>query len=139
MRSSARTAAVIVGVLLASPAFAGTVPICSGGHRAERHLTCIVDGDTGWENGVKWRALNVDTPEISHPECAAEKQIGLKARDRLRQLMAGGYQIEWTGKKGYYGRDLAKVILDDGRDAGQVLIKEGLSQPWPNHGNPWCR
>ncbi|MEF2554400.1 thermonuclease family protein [Aurantimonas sp. A2-1-M11] len=125
--------------LLASPAMAGTLPVCSGGDRAERGLTCIVDGDTGWERGVKWRTLNVDTPEISQPECSAEKRLGLKARDRLRQLMASGYQIEWTGGRGSYGRELANVILSDGRDAGQVLIDEGLSQPWPNDGNRWCR
>ena len=53
--------------------------------------------------------------------------------------MAGGYRIEWTGGLGRYGRELAKVILSDGRDAGQVLITEGLSQPWPNEGNRWCR
>ena len=34
----------------------GMPPVCSGGNRAARKLTCIVDGDTGWENGVKWRA-----------------------------------------------------------------------------------
>ena len=121
-----------------SPALAGTIPVCSGGDRAARKLTCIVDGDTGWERGVKWRALNVDTPEISQAECAAEKRLGLKARDRLRQLMAGGYRIEWTGGRGRYGRELANVILSDGRDAGQVLIDERLSQPWPNDGNRWC-
>ncbi|MEC5325732.1 thermonuclease family protein [Aurantimonas sp. A3-2-R12] len=124
--------------LLTTPALAHNIPVCSGGDRAARKVTCIVDGDTGWENGIKWRALDVDTPEISSPECPEEKGLGLKARDRLRQLMAGGYTIEWTGGKGKYGRQLARVRLADGRDAGQVLIDEGLSQPWPNKGNKWC-
>ncbi|MEF2549148.1 thermonuclease family protein [Aurantimonas sp. E1-2-R+4] len=115
------------------------LPVCSGGNRAARKLTCIVDGDTGWERGVKWRALDVDTPEIGKPECAAERRLGEKARDRLRQLMGSGYTIEWTGGKGKFGRELARVRLTDGRDAGQVLIQEGLSQPWPNEGNKWCR
>ena len=116
----------------------GMPPVCSGGHRAARKLTCIVDGDTGWENGVKWRAQGVDTPEISHPECARERQLGEQARDRLRQLMAGGYVIEDSGRHGSYGRDLVVVRLANGRDAGKVLIDEGLSQPWPNVGNRWC-
>jgi endonuclease YncB( thermonuclease family) len=131
--------ALALALLLTSPAAADPLPVCSGGNRAERKLTCIVNGDTGWENGVKWRALNVDTPEISQPECAEEKRLGLKARDRLRELMGDGYTIEWTGDRGRYGRELAHVILDDGRNAGQVLINEGLSQPWPNEGNRWCR
>ncbi len=127
-----RVTFTIILTMMISPALAGTIPVCSGGDRAARKLTCIIDGDTGWERGVKWRALNVDTPEISQSECAAEKRLGLQARDRLWQLMAGRYQIEWTSGRGLYGRDLAKVILSDGRDAGQVLIMEGLSQPWPN-------
>ena len=113
-------------------------PVCLGGDRAARKLTCIVDGDTGWENGVKWRALDVDTPEISHAECERERQLGEKARDRLRQLMAGGYRIENSGRHGSYGRDLVVVRLADGRDAGKVLVEERLSQPWPNTGNRWC-
>ena len=83
---------------------AATIPVCSGGDREARKVTCLVDGDTGWESGVKWRALDVDTPEIGHAECATEKRLGIAARDRLRQLMAGGYTIEWSGAKGYYGR-----------------------------------
>ena len=132
-----RAALAITLTLMATPALA--IDICSGGDRAARKVTCLIDGDGGWERGVKWRALNVDTPEISQPECAAEKRLGLQARDRLRELMAGGYRIEWTGTRGRYARYLVNVILSDGRDAGQVLIQEGLSQPWPNEGNRWCR
>ena len=134
-----RVSLTVAVTMMVNPALAGIIPVCSGSDRAARKVTCIVDGDTGWERGVKWRALNVDTPEISQPECAAEKRLGLQARDRLRQLMAGGYRIEWTGGRGRYGRELANVILSDGRNAGLVLIEEGRSQPWPNEGNRWCR
>lgn len=125
-------------VALATQSLAADLPICTGGDRAARQATCIVDGDTGWERGRKWRAVDVDTPEIGHAECAAERRTGEAARDRLRELMGGGYVIEWVGRKGSMGRDLATVRLSDGRDAGQVLIAEGLSQPWPNKGNVWC-
>ena len=135
MRSLITSSTIILSTMAAS---AAAIPVCSGGHRAARKVTCLVDGDTGWESGVKWRALDVDTPEIGYAECATEKRLGIAARDRLRQLMAGGYKIEWNGSKGYYGRALANIRLADGRDAGQVLIKEGLSQPWPNEGNRWC-
>ncbi|WP_224406097.1 thermonuclease family protein [Afifella sp. IM 167] len=114
------------------------LPVCSGANRAARMVTCIVDGDTGWERGVKWRALGVDTPEIGHAACGKERRLGEKARDRLRALMAGGYAIEWAGRRGRHLRELATVRLADGRDAGKVLVEEGLSQPWPNQGNPWC-
>ncbi|KKN62544.1 hypothetical protein LCGC14_0510910 [marine sediment metagenome] len=74
----------------ASSALAHRIPPCPGGDRPARKVTCIVDGDTGWERGVKWRALDVDTLEISSPECAEEKRVGIKARDRLRELMGNG-------------------------------------------------
>lgn len=120
------------------PHYRGPIPACSGRNRAKRRVTCIVDGDTGWQDGDKWRIANIDTPEISSPECANERSLGYAARDRLRTLMSRGYSLTQYGK-GYYGRTLVTVTLADGRDAGDVLIAEGLSQRWPNSGNPWCR
>lgn len=119
------------------PQYRGPIPACSGGNRAVRRVTCIVDGDTGWQDGDKWRIANIDTPEISSPDCANEKRRGYAARDRLRALMSRGYSLTRHGK-GYYGRTLVTVTLADGRDAGDVLIAERLSQSWPNSGNPWC-
>lgn len=119
--------------------FAAQIELCKGGNRAARKVTCIVDGDTGWERGVKWRMKGVDTPEKGHrAACAAENRISAKATARLRQLMRGGYRLVKTGSKGSYGRLLVRVRLKDGRFAGRVLMKEGLAQPWPNNRNPWC-
>ncbi|MEO1749923.1 MAG: hypothetical protein AAFR27_15145 [Pseudomonadota bacterium] len=57
----------------------------------------------------------------------------------MLELMNGGYQVLWLGAKGKFSRDLVKIVLADGSDAGQRLINEGFAQPWPNSGNPWCR
>ncbi len=114
------------------------IGICFGGDRAARKVTCIVDGDTGWEAGVKWRLYSVDTPELSNPGCSNERSTAIAARDRLRDLMRKGYSIEWIGSSGNYGRKLVRIRLADGRYAGRVLIQEGLAQPWPNTGNVWC-
>lgn len=120
---------------------ARSIPICSGGDRAARRLTCIVDGDTGWQDGVKWRLTSrsggVDAPEISKPECAGERSAGQRATSRLKVLMSSGYTMRVTGTD-RYDRQLVVVTLADGRDVGEVLIDEGLAQPWPNSGNPWC-
>ena len=123
---------------LAGPAEA--IEICSGGNRAARKVTCLVDADTGWERGVKWRLLDIDAPEISKPECRREAEIGNQATRRLQQLMARGYTLKDSGRKDRTSdkRALVRVVLPDGRDAGQVLISEGLAQPWPNRGNMWC-
>lgn len=125
--------------LVATASNAADIPVCHGGHRAARHVTCIYDGDTGWQHGVKWRYEAIDAPEMGdHASCRAERRLAIKSRDRLRELMSHGYRINWSGDRGYYGRALVTITLSDGRDAGGILLKEGLAQPWPNHSNPWC-
>lgn len=137
MRKTMATTATMLAMTM--PAFAASPPVCHGGNRAARKVTCIVDGDTGWEHGRKWRYEGIDAPELtSHAECRTESRRALQARERLRQLMARGYRVNWSGKAGYYGRALVTITLVDGRDAGTVLLSERLAQPWPNHANPWC-
>ena len=113
------------------------IQICSGA-RALGDATCLVDGDTGWENGVKWRLAGVDTPEISSPDCSSERQRGLAARDRLQSLMREGYEIIRLGRTDHYNRQLVNVRLRDGRDAGQVLLAEGLARQFLSRAKPWC-
>lgn len=101
--------------------------------------TCLVDGDTGWQDGVKWRLLNVDAPEMDDKaECAAEREKAEASLRRLQELMADGYGIKNSGRKDKFDRALVDVVLTDGRDAGSLLMAEGLAQPWPNRGNVWC-
>jgi endonuclease YncB( thermonuclease family) len=108
--------------------------ICGIGLRS----TCLVDGDTGWEGGRKWRLLGIDTPELASPGCPAEFDTAILARDRLQTLMRDGYQIVWSGSDDRFGRALVDVHLSDGRSASDVLLAEGLAQTWPNTGNIWC-
>lgn len=98
----------------------------------------LIDGDTGWQNGVKWRLLDVDTPELHSPDCAREYKLAVEAKNRLRQLMSEGYKVEWSNVRGRYGRELVRIRLASGRDAGSTLLSEGLAQPWPHRGNIWC-
>ncbi|RLQ87092.1 thermonuclease family protein [Notoacmeibacter ruber] len=132
----------IAGALYACNAIADPLPVCKGGHRAERKLTCVYDGDGGWENGVKWRLTRrdggVDAPELFDPSCGEEYRLAILSRDRLRALMSEGYTVLWLGRVGGKGRSLAWIGLKDGRDVGQTLIDEGLAQVWPNFGNLWC-
>lgn len=84
-----RRSAIYAGIgmaMMATPSAA--IDICSGGDRAARRMTCLVDGDTGWEQGVKWRVLDIDTPETFEAACDREKQMGEKAKLRLQSLMS---------------------------------------------------
>lgn len=132
---------ILAGVFMLAMALpASAFGMCSGPNRAERKVTCLVDGDTGWQNGVKWRLNGVDTPEYPpRAECNAESEAAKFATLRMLELMQDGYQIEWLNKKGKHKRDLVRVILPSGKDAGKTLIDEGFAQPWPNTGNIWCR
>ncbi|MET3587858.1 endonuclease YncB(thermonuclease family) [Pseudorhizobium tarimense] len=130
--------AIAAIVALAGPAEA--IEICKGGDRAARGVTCLVDGDTLWQDGVKMRLLDIDAPETFDADCGREKDIGDLATERMQELMAHGYKLKDSGRKDRTSdkRTLVRVVLPDGRDAGQVLISEGLAQPWPNRGNKWC-
>lgn len=148
-RTSARqlaiTIAVAVAALIAAAAWQhfntpvgeerhGPVALCRG----LPLQSCLIDGDTGRDNGKKWRLISIDAPELAEPACDNEKQLALAARQRLQELLAAGYRIRPSGHDDPNGRALVDILLPDGRDVGRILIKEGLAQRWPNRGNVWC-
>lgn len=103
-------------------------------------INCIVDGDTLWNDGVKIRIADIDTPEISQPRCAAEKALGERATIRLMELVnAGPFQMQAWPKhdEDRYGRKL-RVLVRDGRSIGNMLVSEGLARTWTGRRQPWC-
>ncbi|SFK81571.1 hypothetical protein SAMN04488498_113125 [Mesorhizobium albiziae] len=102
-------------------------------------MTCLVDGDTGWERGVKWRLKGIDTPEYpAHAECDQEPQFAKIATYRMLELMSAGYAIEWLGENDG-SRELVQISLMDGRDVGMVLVSEGHAVSWPHVPGVWCK
>jgi endonuclease YncB( thermonuclease family) len=102
--------------------------------------TCVVDGDTLRYRGLKIRLADIDTPEIFSPECAAEKRLGLRARDRLIELInAGPVEMRRGGARDEdaYGRKL-RVLERNGRSLGMVLVEEGLAHRWRGYKESWC-
>ncbi|TAV82405.1 thermonuclease family protein [Rhizobium ruizarguesonis] len=103
-------------------------------------VNCVVDGDTLWNNDVKIRIADIDTPEISQPHCAAEKALGERATVRLMDLVnAGSFDIlAWKNRdKDRNGRKL-RVLVRDGRSIGDILVSEGLARTWTGKREPWC-
>lgn len=112
----------------------GPIALCYG-----RPLqSCLIDGDTGRDNGKKWRLVSIDAPELSEPTCERERRLAIAARDRLQELLSGDYRIRPIGRDDPNGRALVDILLPDGRDASRILLDEGLAQRWPNRGNVWC-
>lgn len=100
-----------------------------------------IDGDTIVVQGEHIRILNIDAPEIGHPKCDAELRLGLVAKRRMQALIEGGVVTLERGDNGRmtdrYGRSLARVLVD-GKDAGEMLISEGLARRWDGARHPWC-
>lgn len=104
--------------------------------------TRAIDGDTIEISGETIRLLNIDTPEIRHAQCDAERQLGLVAKQRMQALLNAGPLTIRRGDGGRmtdkYGRTLA-VVAVDGEDIGTILIAEGLARPWTGRRRPWCQ
>ena len=96
-------------------------------------LERIVDGDTidvtldlGFNvklHNQRCRLAGIDTPE-SRTKNLKEKALGLKAKERLKELCIGSFKIQSLGT-GKYGRILAIPYTEDNQDICQMLISEG--------------
>ena len=98
----------------------------------------VFDGDTilvrTIEGKRKIRILGIDTPEKKGPY-TKEEPFGKEAGRRMAVLLAGRRVMllyEGERKRDKYGRDLATVILPDGRDPSETLITEGLAEVYRN-------
>ncbi|WP_337956218.1 thermonuclease family protein [Devosia sp. ZB163] len=118
-----------------SPAVAVHFPVCAGPVRG----TCVVDGDTFWLEGIKYRIADIDTPEISQPQCVAEKALGERAKLRLAELLsAGAFTLAAADRdEDRYGRKL-RLVVRDGASVGALLVGEGLAHRWDGGKHGWC-
>lgn len=102
----------------------------------------VIDGDTIWHyeprarTPEKIRLLDIDAPESHRSSCERELIAGLRAKARLLELVSvKPVSIERCAIHGgdcedRFGRTLARIRLADGREAGAVLISEGLALPY---------
>lgn len=89
----------------------------------------VIDGDTVEIDGTRIRILQIDTPETFRSRCENEFVLGLKAKQRLQELLDGG-EVSYT-PDGFdrFGRTLAHVYAGE-VDVGDVLLKEGHALPY---------
>lgn len=108
---------------------------CEGSHR----VTCVVDGDTFWLDGLKIRIADINAPETGHPSCASEARLGMAATRRLTELLnSGPFALETQGRdKDRYGRSL-RVVVRNGQSIGLTLEREGLAEHWKGRRGNWC-
>ena len=100
--------------------------------------TSVYDGDSVtldidlgfnmWMRNQKIRLLGIDTPELR----GEERSAGLVAAARLRDLIEN-HEVTLRShrdKAGKYGRWLGTIYLD-GVSMNQLLLDEGLAEPYP--------
>ncbi|MAO22847.1 MAG: hypothetical protein CMJ25_19020 [Phycisphaerae bacterium] len=96
-------------------------------------LERVIDGDTidvtldlGFDvklHKQRVRLAGIDTPE-SRTRNLEEKALGLRAKERLKELCVGAFKIQSLGK-GKYGRILGIPYDENNEDICAMLIKEG--------------
>lgn len=110
----------------------------------------VTDGDTvkvkvqlwlGLYQEVTVRIRDIDTPEISKAKCAKEKELGQKAKDFLKDVLLPESRIKLTKvtEDKYGGRVVASVVMTDGEDIGQLLLKRGMAFTYNGRTKrSWC-
>ena len=103
----------------------------------------IIDGDsvrlnTDLGHGIflqnqSCRIAKIDTAESrvnlkKYPERTAEKALGLKAKERLKDLLVVDVILHCL-ERDKYGRLLGDLYVE-GRSVGDILVEEGLACPY---------
>ena len=134
MKPISAALAICVAAILCTTA-AHAIDRCGSSKR----ITCVVDGDTLWLRGEKFRLQGFDTPETTTNLCggAREKRLGNQATARLIQLLNNAEVTFRRKGKDRYGRTLADFYVD-GVEVGGMLIAEGLARSWPDGREFWC-
>ncbi len=112
----------------------------------------VVDGDTievsvriwlGQTIQTRVRLAGIDAPEL-RGKCAAERELARRAKTALGTLAGareGARKISLRNLRygKYAGRVVAAVVTADGRDAGAVLVAQGLARIYAGGRRAdWC-
>ena len=127
-------------VMLFIPYCAYAVPATVGYVFDGDTFAAVVHLDKNTDVDIRVRLINVDTPEMNG-KCESEKVRANAARNRLIALVPVGSVIELENIKDdkYVGRIDANVILPDGRDVGEILIKEKFGRAYSGGRRAgWC-
>ena len=111
--------------------------------RKQNDLFCY-DGDTCYViyegKKDKVRLLDLDTPEISNPQCEKEYILGIEAREYINQLIFDGKRIEFETEynRDFFGRILSYIIVD-GENVSKLMVSHSLGVVYDkNNKKDWC-
>jgi micrococcal nuclease len=81
---------------------------------------------------AKIRVSNIDTPELRCPKNTPSmlRLLGKRAKKRVQELVESKKVTLICEGRGKYGRELANIILEDGRALDCIMIEEFLAYPY---------
>lgn len=131
---------VLAGAPSAGWAADGAPTVASAQAAPAVPLIEAVDGDSILVDGVEWRLMGFDTPEIERSRCEGERRVGLLAKRRLAELIASkqAMALTFSGQRDRYKRPLGHLEVG-GVNVRETLIAEGYARPY--NGGPrkgWC-
>lgn len=100
----------------------------------------VVDGDTILVDALPWpnqrirtyvRLRGIDSAEMNSP-CPAFRRSANLAKQALITMVEGRESVTLTAITGdkYFGRVVATLKTDDGRDLARELMERGLAEPY---------
>jgi endonuclease YncB( thermonuclease family) len=110
----------------------------------------VTDGDTVKVKAKIWLGLyqevavrigGIDTPEISMSKCPKEKELGKEAKKFLESVLPTGSTVSLKDISAdkYGGRVVASIVMTDGEDIGQLLLKRGMAFTYNGRTKrSWC-
>ncbi len=87
-------------------------------------LTVLIDGESR-----KIRIIGIDTPEVNKSECYAD-EAKWRAEELLENTFVNLESDTTQGDIDRYERLLRFVFLQDGRNFGEVMIREGYAREY---------
>lgn len=142
--------AVLGLAALLAPYFLGPARAAELEGPVAAHVVKVIDGDTAkveariWTNQrltIDVRLTGIDAPEIgAHAHCVSERGKADQAKAYLASLIEDR-DIKLTRIKDdkYGGRVDARIVLADGRDVSNLMLKRHLAMAYDGgRKTPWC-
>ena len=101
---------------------------------------CVAEGDSFWYHSTKITLADVVSPRTEGARCQQERDLGFRAKVRLRELLnEGRFDLQQLrGQTDGSATAVSRVVTRDGRSLGSILVSEGLAKPRQGRHQGWC-
>ena len=124
---------------------AATIQLFTGGENAQSERfgscdggpNCVIDGNTIRIAGETVKIAGMEAPEIQSARCPEQEQRGVKAVQRLADLLNSG-KVTTAGDVREPDGELRRKVLVDGSDVGAAMVRTGLARDYDGTKKNWC-